>query len=429
MNARRSVVQGTLAVAPPASPPRIWAADEHSASYPPLSPVSGEETTLRALFIATSKNDGGIERYSVEMAAQMARRGIDVAFACLPGEIVESRCRAAGLPTLPFAPRNSGDLRAAVGLAETIVSRRIHLVHAHSRRDFVPVLLGVALARRRLRPTGLRPRLLLHAHMLRALGEPHRLSGRFFGRGADAVLAVSTAVRERLRREHGFRPEFVRLLHNGVDIEAFDLPGTPAARANRRAYRCAWDVPPTARVIGMVGRLDAKGQADLLAAAPALWAQFPDLRLVLIGAEGKPGERERLRALATGEWKDRLILPGPCEDVPGALAAFDILAHLPRDESFGLALVEAMAAGLPTVATDIGGCREVVRPGITGLLTPPGDLDALTQVLAALLSDPERRGQLGVRAHDAARNDFSLPRQMDRLLSLYEELCPGLSRS
>ncbi len=108
------------------------------------------------------------------------------------------------------------------------------------------------------------------------------------------------------------------------------------------------------------------------------------------------------------------------------LPAFDILVHLPRDEAFGLALAEAMAAGLPTVATRIGGCREVVRDGVSGLLVPPGEPEALTNALLSLLTPNGSESQRTAMGREGCRiveAEFTRERQIERLLALYQELC------
>ena len=114
--------------------------------------------------------------------------------------------------------------------------------------------------------------------------------------------------------------------------------------------------------------------------------------------------------------------------MPTLLPAFDILVHLPRDEAFGLSLAEAMAAGLPTVATRIGGCREIVRDGLTGLLVPPSDPLALTAALLPLLEQQGgkmRRAAMGREGRRIVEAEFTRERQIDRLLALYQELCPA----
>ncbi len=379
----------------------------------------------RVLFVATSRNDGGIERYSVRLAACLRAQGTPLAYACEPEEIIHDQCRAAGIPARPLSIRNSADVRAARALAHLIRTECAEIVHVHSRRDYLPALGGVLLARQRTRHP---VRLLLHAHMLRPLGTPPRLAGWAFARCADGVLAVSEAVRARVLQEHDLPASFVRLLHNGVDLDAFALPGTPVAREWRQSRRREWGLEDDALVVGMIGRLDAKGQAALVEAAPALLARCPRVRIVLVGADGVPGERARLTAQAAALGIGKCVhFTGPRDDVPAVLAACDLLAHLPQDEAFGLSLAEGMAAGLPAVATDIGGCREVVMGGVTGLLVPPGDLPALCAALSRLLLESGSdalRARMGRAGRLRAEQEFSLTRQTERLRGLYQHLCP-----
>ncbi len=385
--------------------------------YPPPRP--------RGLYIASTKSQGGIERHSVAMAAALTGRGASVQFACTPGGFVEAWCREACLPVAALRVRNSGDLGAAWRLARLIQSERIDIVHAHSRRDYLVAVLGVALARSVLRRQAA---LVLHAHMIRPLGEPLRLSGRFFAWGADAVVVVSDAVGGILRHVHEFSPSFIHLIPNGVDLERFARPGSDDAARRRNEARHGLGVPDQAIVLGMIGRLDAKGQRLLFDAVPALLETCPSLRIVLVGSEGKPGEQAVLIALAqTGSFADRLVFTGPRTDIPLLLTAFDVLVHLPIDEAFGLALAEGMAAGLPTVATAIGGCREVVQDEVTGLLVPPGDRTALVSALRRLLEPTggqELRAALGGCGRKAAEERFSQEIQIDRLEALYRKLCP-----
>lgn len=373
----------------------------------------------RVLFVASTTSQGGIERHSVELAAALQARGVPLLFACPPGSHLDVWCRARGILALPFRVRNSGDLGAAGRLARLIRARGIDIVHAHSRRDYVVAAVGTRLVRN--------AKLVLHAHMVRPLGEPPRLAGRFFAWGTNAVIAVSEAVCDRLRHDHQFNPALVHLIYNGVDLTEFAACGSPAARTQRRQARQDWGIPDNVPLLGMIGRLDAKGQSDLVAVIPAL--SDLALHIVLIGSEGKPGDQARLTAQAElAGLADRLHFTGPRDDIPTLLPALDVLVHLPRDESFGLALAEAMAAGLPTVAANIGGCREVVRDALTGLLVPPGDASALTEALECLLNPAEgaaRRASFGEAGRRVVTENFSRTRQLDLLQGLYRQLCPS----
>ena len=388
-------------------------------------PTAPKQFPLRLLHVASTRSQGGIERHSVELAAALAGRGAFVRFACAPGGFLEAWCAAAALPTAALRVRNSGDLGAAWRLAKLIRRERADIVHAHSRRDYVVAVLGVALARIVLRQ---RAALVLHAHMVRPLGEPARLSGRFFSWGVSAVIAVSGAVCDVQRHAHGFNPALVHLIPNGVNLERFARPGSDDAANRRSETRRGLGVPDDALVLGMIGRLDAKGQRQLLDAVPALLAACPALWIVLVGSEGKSGERAALTAqAASAGFRDRLVFTGPRTDIPALMTAFDVLAHLPTDEAFGLALAEAMAAGLPAVATAIGGCREVIQDEKTGLLVPPSNRPALISALCRLLDPvqgPALRAALGARGRQVAEDHFSQETQLDRLEALYRELCP-----
>ncbi len=377
----------------------------------------------RILFVASTKSQGGIERHAVELGAEMHALGVPLQFACSLGSFVQKWCAERKVPTQTFSVRNSGDLSAVFRLAKIIHSEQIEIVHAHSRRDYVIAVLGVGLARRLSR----RPiRLLLHAHMIRPLGGASFLSNRFFAKGTDAVVAVSGAVADQLRAIHQFPPAFVYLIYNGIDFHKYHYPGSAAYCDHRTEARLQWKISSEALVLGMIGRLDAKGQADLLSIASALLREHPSVHFVFIGSEGEAGTAANLtQQAAAGRFETHLLLTGPRDDVPALLPGLDILVHLPKDEAFGLALAEAMASGLPTIATKIGGCREVVQDKITGILVPPGDLSALSAALSALLdtgSGPPLRAEMGRMGRSYVEANFSQDRQIQRLLSLYREI-------
>ena len=383
----------------------------------------GSQKMPRVLFVASTKSQGGIERHAVDIAAELHTLGVPLQFACPSGSFIQEWCAEREVPTQTFSVRNSGDLSAVFRLAQMIRTEQIEIVHAHSRRDYVIAVLGVGLARRLSR----RPiRLILHAHMIRPLGGTSLLSSRFFAEGADAVVAVSGAVADHLRAVHRFPPAFVHLIYNGIDFQKYTYPGSAAYCDRRTEARLQWKISSEALVLGMIGRLDAKGQTDLLSIASALLREHPSVHFVFIGSEGEAGTAANLtQQAARGGFEDQLLRTGPRDDVPTLLPALDILVHLPRDEAFGLALAEAMASGLPTIATKIGGCREVVQDGITGLLVPPGDLSALSTALSALLdseSGPSLRAEMGRRGRIYAEANFSQDRQVQRLLSLYREM-------
>jgi glycosyltransferase involved in cell wall biosynthesis len=202
---------------------------------------------------------------------------------------------------------------------------------------------------------------------------------------------------------------------NGVDVAAID-----AARPGK-AVRRELGLPEGVPVIGLVGRLDhwGKGHKELFEAMASLMERHPVHALIVGG-----GRRiDEVRQLA-----DNLGLAGavhflgPRHDVPELLNAMDIFVLPSYSEGVSLALLEAMAAGLPVIATAVGGLPEVVTDGENGLLIPPRDAGALAGALERLLSDPAWAQHLGANARAYVREHYSLDRLGREINEIYGEL-------
>jgi len=193
----------------------------------------------------------------------------------------------------------------------------------------------------------------------------------------------------------GFDPG---IFHGGT-VDAF--PGMPRPR------------------IGYVGRLAAQKRPDLL--VEAFGRLRTEAHLVVVG-DG-PMRAAVLAAVRSSPARDRITVTGfvPHVEVPQVLASLDLLVLPSAYEEMGSVLVEAMASGLPVVASRVGGIPAVVADGETGLLVPPGDVDALAAALDELLADPARRHRMGVAARERAGH-YSWPDLAGRVAILYEEL-------
>lgn len=380
--------------------------------------LHGSVRTPRVLFVATSRGEGGIERYSVQLATQIQARGVETLFVCAPSSYIEQAASRAGVPVHLLHLRNSGDLRAAHSLAGTMRAFGADIVHAHSRRDYVSSALAVSQVRL-CNLNRKSPSLLLHAHLDRPLGVPHALSGQFFRATADRVIAVSQAVQRTVTSSHGLDPRFVPVIYNGIDIDRFSPSQISPRPCQRLAVRSRLGIPEDVVVVGMLGRLDCKGQDRLLTLIPRLLNHRKTMRFVIAG----PGDPASLQtaAAALGVTDRVSILAGSC-DATAMLPAFDILLHLPQSESFGLALAEAMACRIPVITTDVGGCPEVVQDGVTGIVVN-GACDPEIERAILDLSDEtfgaDRRLILGDAGKDMVAQRFSLSAQVDRIYALY----------
>lgn len=245
---------------------------------------------------------------------------------------------------------------------------------------------------------------------------------------ATRIIAVSDAVAQsaRLALAGGSTADRVRVVRNGIDTAPFENGPT------REEARRALALPPDAPVAVCLARLSPeKGVADLVDAATC--AKTPNL-IVLIAGDGPERDALARRIEATG-LIGRVLLLGRRDDVPRLLRAADVAVVPSREEGLGLAAVEAMAAGVPVIATEAGGLPEVVTDGC-GVLVPPGDPDALAEALDVFLSpslvNPGTFRMFGIAGRERVRSCFTAERMAAETRAVYAEALaegmPGVRR-
>jgi glycosyltransferase involved in cell wall biosynthesis len=240
-------------------------------------------------------------------------------------------------------------------------------------------------------------------------------------RRTAAIIAPSPAIRDELLAA-GFPAEAVVLLPSGVPIApALNPIRRRQARATIAAANAALSLGTSTRLAVYNGRLhEGKGLAVLVSAWAKVTAKHPDTRLWLVG-EG-PEHSTLLEQIETLGLSGRVVLPGSFDHVDDVLAAADAFV-LPSDsEGLSHALLEAMAVGLPVVATDIPGNASVIRDGIEGLLVPPRDIAALAAAIARIFAEPQKAAEIGAAARRRVEKCFSLDRMVDAHLALFEQL-------
>ena len=209
------------------------------------------------------------------------------------------------------------------------------------------------------------------------------------------VMVHSSAVRDGIVSSWKVDRDDVTVVPLGVDVDTL-----ANATGHRHAIRRSLGIDDRVPLITYVGRLVPEKRPELFVQVAArVTARHPDAVFALVG-EGSGAESARAEAARFGI-ADRVLLPGFIEDLAGVYGASDVFLSTSRYEGFGLAIAEAMAAGLPVVATRVGGVEDVV--GDAGILEPSGDPDRLAQHVLALLEDPARRCALGRAAAERAR--------------------------
>lgn len=232
---------------------------------------------------------------------------------------------------------------------------------------------------------------------------------------ATHVIANSEAAKRLLVEDFRIPAERVHVLHNGLDFEQF-----AQARGDRR--RVHPKLAPEAKLILNVANMNSeiKGHGVLIEAARLVSATMPEARFAFVG-DGllRPHLEERVRALGL---QGHIYFLGPRKDVPEILASGDVFAFSSLAEGLPNAVLEAMAVGLPVVATRVGGIPEIIRDGASGLLVPPNDPQALAKAILRVLSDPALAAKLACASQARARSQFSFDRLIEDLEKRYSRL-------
>ena len=317
------------------------------------------------------------------------------------------------IPSLVRAVDPISDTRALRTIGEIVGRGRFDLVHTHSSKAGI-------LGRMAARASGARVVHTPHGHVFEGYFNPivsraFVLVERLAARWCDRIVVLTDRGREQ-HLEHGVgRPDQFVTIHSGVRLGPF-RNGMP----RRDAMRLSLGLPRDARVVGCVARLTPiKGQAHLLDAIARLVERIPQLRLLLVG-DGE--DRVALQVRARKEdLRGKVIFTGACADPRPAMAAMDLVVMPSLNEGQGRAVVEAMAAGLPVVASGVGGLPEVLDGERGGLLVPPADPAALAEAIETLVTFPERAASLAEDARlRAARYDDRT--MVDNLSTLYQSL-------
>ncbi|MCB1069703.1 MAG: glycosyltransferase family 4 protein [Verrucomicrobia bacterium] len=254
---------------------------------------------------------------------------------------------------------------------------------------------------------------VIHEHAVLAV-KPHQfLADKLLSRLTTCGVAISEAVREFMIRGRSVPEDRITIVHNGIQLDRYRRRPEPDIRAGREKL----GIDPGALVIGTLTRLrEEKGNRTLIAAMPAILARHPGAMLV-IGGDGpeRAALEQQVRELGIA---NRVLFAGFVKAGADLLTLFDLMAIPSLSEGLSYAGAEAMACGVPVVASDVGGLPELLDRGTCGVLVPPGDAGALAAAIADLLSDPARIETL--RAAGLKRAEaFSIETYAKHLCSVY----------
>jgi len=367
---------------------------------------------MRILQVTSHLNVGGITRYILSLSSRLVHRGHQVVIAS-DGGYAQPQLQEAGAAHWPFPLHTSAEfslpvLWAAHRLAERLKKEPVELIHAHTR-------VGQVVADRVSRWLGIPYVTTWHGIYRTNLGR------KLFPCTGDATIVISAPVHEHIHRDFHVPEERIRRIYNGVDVDYYAVRPAPAAV---EAYRKQSGIQPDRPVIGGIGRLAAgrvKGFDSLLVCAYLLQDVIPGVQVMIVGdGPRRPFLEDVAERLGI---RDRVHFVGETQDIRLPLAVMDVFVFPSRwPEAFGLTVVEAMAAGKPVVAMQVGAIPEIIRHEVDGLLVPSEDPAALAQSIARLLRDPAAAARLGLQGQARVREAFNLDRMTDEVEAVYREV-------
>ncbi|MBL0159496.1 MAG: glycosyltransferase [Bryobacterales bacterium] len=361
---------------------------------------------MRVVHLISSAGWYGAENVLVNLAAASRALGCDAVAGVLcdarnPHTEVAERAEARGVPSEIFHCSGRLDLGAMQELRRWVAGTGVDIVHTHGyKANFYAsgALWGRSTGWVTTCHTGTdQPE---STPFLRA----YDAMNRYLLRRVDRVVAVSPAIAAGLLAQ-GVDEARLATIGNGVAADRFQLPHTPEG------------VP----VVGIVGRLiREKGPYILLEAAERIIGEFPKTLFVFVGDGPERAELER--AAADAGLAGNVHFAGERSDMPEVYASFDVFAQPSFSEGMPMTVLEAMAAGLPIVATSVGAVPSLLEPAECGLLCPPGDAAALAESVLLILRDEALAARLGAAARQHLRAHYSAEAMAGQYLALYKEI-------
>jgi glycosyltransferase involved in cell wall biosynthesis len=364
------------------------------------APLAGAPLSVAG--VDPERNFAGGETQVLGLTLELRAMGHRAELLCDPAGELWRRAQAAGVVCHPMAIRNALDLAAAAALVRRLRDGRYDVVHFHTSRahamaPWVRGLTRAAVVTRRMDYV------------------PNRLFARWlYGRAVDGVAAISTSVADALVRA-GVARERITLIPSGVDCAQF----RPPSADERAQARAALGLGDADLAVGAVGALEPRKGHRYLVEAMALLGRRGCVAIVAGDGSLRDSLAAEVRRLGLGDADGAVRLLGRVEDARSVLWALDIFAMPSLNEGLGVALLEAMACGLPCVASRIGGIVDAVDEGHSGILVAPGDAPALAGALADLCAQTQTRIAMGAAARALAVERFSMAVMARRTVELY----------
>ena len=360
---------------------------------------------LSVLHVGTSAGFRGGEQQLLFLVLGLKARGVHVSALVPERGLLAERLRQEDIPLFPLTARGDLDLAGVLDMRRALRGVEPHVVHLHTARAH-------AIGRLTLAGRSQRPRIVVSRQVaFPTKGGPFRRLK--YARGVDRFIAVSQAAAASVL-DAGVDPSRITVIPCGIDAHVFEVPRDSQGLKRELA------IPDACKLVGFTGALEeGKGPSDLLEAVAGL----PHDVHVLMTGEG--ALRARLEDRSNeADLAGRVHLLGWRQDFPRVLRSLDAFCLPSRQEGFPNAILDALAAEVPVIATRVGGIPEIVVSGCNGLLLEAGEPYALRAALTRVLNDPPFAASLATEGRRTV-NEFTLDRMVERTLTVYQDVLAG----
>jgi glycosyltransferase involved in cell wall biosynthesis len=365
---------------------------------------------IRVLMVDSETSWRGGEGQLFLLTCGLMEAGFNVSLAAPPDAVITEKVRALGLDCLPLPISGGLDLGAAWKLRGYSRQQRYDVIHTHSSHAHSVAFMAERVSRAR---GGADPRpLLVVSRRVDFRVATNGFSALKYRHGADVYVAISEGVRDVLVK-CGIDPHRIELVRSGIDLQKFENVKDPAY------LRDEFGIRPGATVIGNVAALAPhKSQVDFLQAAARVASRMDDARFFIVG-EGELRSSLERRAKDLG-LADRLTFTGFRSDVLEFIALFDCFVLSSYLEGLCTSIMDTQFSGTPVVATRTGGIPDLVEDGVTGLLVPPRNPDALADAIVRMVSDRDLAASCSEAAQEKAQ-DYGYEHMVAGTVGVYQK--------
>jgi glycosyltransferase involved in cell wall biosynthesis len=368
-----------------------------------------ERKEMKVLLLTTHLNLGGIGIYTLLLASALKRSGIHTVVAssggCLEQELISLGIEHIRIPVHTSMDIGFHTIKSYYRLRPIIRDQGIDIIHAQTR---VTQVIACLLAKK--------------THTTFVATCHGFFKNKWFRRvlpcWGDHTLAISDPVRQHLVCDLKVAKERISLIFNGIDIKQFH----PLISADHKSHIKKQFNLNQGPVIGIISRLSSvKGHRYLLKAFKRISDNIPEAQLLVVG-DGSDRYIKDLKIQADDLGISEMVRFHPaCRDTATPLSIMDVFCHPSLQEGLGLSILEAMAMGLPVVASDVGGIYTLIKHRFNGLLVPSMDYNALADSVLELLSNPDMARKMGARSRDIVEKQFTVDKMRDQVIEAYNK--------